>query len=602
MKCLKFLFLFFYTSLSSQQVLDVHNIEELLNIKQKIKHDYALRNNNIIVNIYPGIYRLEEPLIFNKSDGGNQKYWVKYHAKDLNNKPVFCAGKPINNWTLFDANKMIWQAHIGTDYSRQIYQNDVLFQRAKAPVGIKIKKRIDGFSLSGKDAKPFLKWLKSLTLNQKELAIKDLEITATKEWRDQILTPIKIKNKELIIDNKIISHVFNGQFKKNHLLNLQNCYFWLKNAGDWYIDRSDRNNHQFFLVGQNRFDKPQNIILPNLQQILICDGAENLIFEGIDFRHTNWTKPSEKILNDINHGLIINQSDVYIETDQLIKNNISGKLIDGGIVVKNSKNITFSHNVFQNMGGVGLQYLENTNNCKTVNNLFKNIAASGLTIGHNNHLNSNDHLIENNKFSNIAFDYKSSIPIIVYQSKKTKILRNRLEKFPYTGISLGYCWYSDPNFNLDQNIISHNRIDCSQTQLNDLGAIYTLGMQGSSQKPTLIHNNHIINYKKNYGAIYLDQGSTYFEVFNNVVENNQTTSNNKNKYNWLNVSYYDTHQIKSYNNLMSDIYEKTPKLHFFKSTVPKSSFHTIIHADNKYIKEDDRLYEELLEQLKTNKL
>lgn len=79
--------------------------------------------------------------------------------------------------------------------------------------------------------------------------------------------------------------------------------------------------------------------------------------------------------------------------------------------------------------------------------------------------------------------------------------------------------------------------------MNDTGAIYILGGQGSCDTRTLINNNYIMNFNRRYGAVYFDQGSSYINAFNNVVENNSNGSAN-----WCVISSSDTHGINVYNN------------------------------------------------------
>jgi hypothetical protein len=93
--------------------------------------------------------------------------------------------------------------------------------------------------------------------------------------------------------------------------------------------------------------------------------------------------------------------------------------------------------------------------------------------------------------------------------------------------------------------------------MNDTGAIYTLGTQGTDSigSRTRINDNYIINYRKRLGAIYLDQGSSNIDIEKNVIELASPLVLPDDEFvNWFTYSGYDTHNIYCNNNYFSQNY------------------------------------------------
>ena len=88
----------------------------------------------------------------------------------------------------------------------------------------------------------------------------------------------------------------------------------------------------------------------------------------------------------------------------------------------------------------------------------------------------------------------------------------------------------------------------------DGGGIYTLGQQPDS----VIEGNYIYNQVKEYAGIYLDQGSYYFMVKNNVVDTAGKVAwlYFKGKHNKANTNYVTNTQI-FYDNNSSDSTDNT---------------------------------------------
>ncbi|MBL7867906.1 MAG: right-handed parallel beta-helix repeat-containing protein [Flavobacterium lindanitolerans] len=512
--------------------------------------------NDIIVNILGGTYTLDQPLVFDANDSGRNGKKIIYKAYQ-NQIPYISSAKVYNSnqWTLSDPAKNIWEISIGSLYSRQLYTNVKKLKRARSEINYGLMESTKGY-FSFCNTNSYSNW------NSGPKPARDLEVVSNNEWKSNRVPIQSICGPQLIVHDTIWKKNDGGHLKCKGELWLENAYQLLDMPDEWYIDRPGNNNPNILYLKTHDNNPPANVIIPQLETLISGSGVDNIVFDGLVFQYTNWNEPSE-FVSDIssNKGLCIVQADWFYN---VVSNTAApqGKIISAAVKFYGSNNITFKNNTFEHIGSIGLQFLQNCTNNLICNNTFKDICASAISIGNPEHLGAESNIIKNNLIDSIATEYKGSIGIFVALAKKTQITNNEIRNFPYSGISVGYNWTSDPTKNLDKNIISYNKIDCSnQSQsMNDTGAIYTLGMQGTDAtgERTIISNNYIINYRKRYGAIYLDQGSTNIEIENNVIELENTSPFTDNYVNWIIPTYYDAHNIYGNNNYFSSQYPFNP--------------------------------------------
>jgi hypothetical protein len=118
----------------------------------------------------------------------------------------------------------------------------------------------------------------------------------------------------------------------------------------------------------------------------------------------------------------------------------------------------------------------------------------------------------------LPVEYHGGVGIWTGYVANTLIAHNELENLPYSGISNGWGWGSQSY--AGQNRITSNLIHDHMRLLHDGGGIYSNGAQGTSLATgELIDSNVVYNQAHPYGAIYLDDGSQYVTVTNNLIYN-----------------------------------------------------------------------------------
>jgi len=552
--------LFFYINISAQITINGNNFTNLIDAQNYVRTINDNMTNDIIVNISAGTYTLTETLEFTSEDSGTNNHNIIYQAADPNNKPIISGGFkiPQSNWVPHNANENIWKVNINNRYSRQIYNNGVKLKRAKSDGNYDLIEKTNGYFAFCNTPDDFFNWNMTDTISEsvREIRQRDIEIVSNNEWKSNRI-PVQSKcQSQLNVNDTIWSYNHKQQFKcGNKSAWIENTYELINTPNEWYIDRSGSLGNILYLKTSNN-QPPQDVIIPQIESLIIANDVTNLIFDGLNFQYTNWNEPSKYLTTlNSNKGLALVQADWYYDIQS--NASISGNIISSAIIFQDNCNkITFTNNIFENLGAIGLQFLKNCNNNNICTNVFKNICASAISIGFPESNTGMNNLISNNLIDNIATEYSGSVGIFVSTAKNTKILNNEISNFPYSGISIGWGWSS--TFDTGTNIISNNKIDCSFQFMSDTAAIYTLGKQGTNSTKTQINNNYIINFHRRFGAIYLDQGSTNFEIYKNIIEADTSYTTFDTYINWINITGYDASNIEYYDNYFSSQYLSVP--------------------------------------------
>jgi hypothetical protein len=131
-----------------------------------------------------------------------------------------------------------------------------------------------------------------------------------------------------------------------------------------------------------------------------------------------------------------------------------------------------------------------------------------------------------NYIHDIGVDYMSAAAISAGFPLDMDIRNNEIFNVPYSGMHIGYGWDTRFPNTLRNMKIEHNFIhDFMGKGIYDGGAIYTLGNSGgSSDHYNLVARNYIRNQMNDYGALYPDQGSTFWHFDRNVIDLSETTT------------------------------------------------------------------------------
>ena len=189
-------------------------------------------------------------------------------------------------------------------------------------------------------------------------------------------------------------------------------------------------------------------------------------------------------------------------------------------------------------GSEGISLINDVVNSRLEGNFITDIAGSGITVGHPQHIYVGDggtHAVypagvegicTNNAItSNVIYDV-SSVPgfgghsgVMAFFVDSLSITHNYIHTTAYNGISLGWGWrnFQDSTTCRD-NTISYNRFFNTLSRLHDSGAIYTIGqMPGTEINENYVQGIPPATSGPTYG-LHNDEGTAWIVENDNVLE------------------------------------------------------------------------------------
>ncbi|MBQ7817803.1 MAG: right-handed parallel beta-helix repeat-containing protein, partial [Oscillospiraceae bacterium] len=477
-------------------------------------------NGDVVVILKGGVYDATEPIEFGSSDSGKNGNTITYRAAE-GEEVLISGGEKLTGWTLYDVENNIYVADIpsAAKLTRQFYvdgEPQPIAALEQSPTDW--EEISNGFSVPSK-------------YNFKDLWHPEhVEMNTLYLWYHRIehFTGINSAGTEIYVDTECLPTW------------ISNDYMFIDRIGEWYIDRD---TYKIYYKADGTMDGKE-AYLPVTEQVIQMDYASNITFEGITFSHTSFTHTSE------NRYLDQQANTHYYDS--------AYHQIPGGVELTGCTGITFDGCDITNMGTAGIRIKSDESKMsdgnKILNSRVYNISYSGIIVGevyahhgYESYQLVKNTTIQNNIITRIGLDMFDSPGITATYTNGTIIDHNEISYCPYSGISLGWGWGDEEN---DNNTAMLNEVGDAQVTNNyihdvcktnyDGGAFYSLGWN----EGTVVSGNYIYNSGDgdNSGeiSIYLDEGSAYMEVYNNVVGGQSSY--------WLQMFYPNIHDNNWHDN------------------------------------------------------
>ena len=455
-------------------------------------------NGDVVVILKGGVYDATTPITFGTSDSGKNGHTITYRAAAAGEEVLISGGVQLTDWTIYDAENNIYVANIpaAARLTRQFYvdgEPQMMARTENSPTDW--QEITGGFSVPEK-------------YNLKDLWHPEyVEMNTLYLWHHRVehFSGINSDGTEIYEDSGCIPTW------------VSNDYLFIDRAGEWYIDRTT--NKIYYKADGTMNGK--EAYLPVTEQVIEFNYASNITFEGVTFSHTSFTYPSENQYRDL-------QANGYYYEN-------AWRQVPAGIEVTGCTGITFDSCDIRNMGTAGIRIKSDTGKMSDGNNILNcriyDISYSGIILGeifahhgYQSYQLVKNTTIKNNLITRIGIDMFDSPGIVATYTNGTVIDHNEISYCPYSGISLGWGWSDEESANntaamkdLGDATVTNNYIhDVCKTNY-DGGAFYSLGWN----EGTVVSGNYVYNSGDgaNQGeiGIYLDEGSCYIEVYNNVV-------------------------------------------------------------------------------------
>lgn len=500
--------------------------------QEEVRKYNAGMSDNITVNIMGGTYYLDEPLLFNREDSGfNDKYVIYRNYK--NQKVTVSGGKKITGWKIYDKAKNIWVADADVPMTRQLYVNDKRMTRAKVKDSqlIKFDSTWGEPSVYKKDGIFFADYPD----------VTDVEIVWRMSFAGYHMPVIGSENGDTLLMPESFANHYDGPYNPwwlasyHGVIRIENAFEFLDEKGEWYHDKREK---KLYYIPQNGEDvNDDSTVLANLDACVNIKGTkgnrvQNIEFNGINFAHSSWYGPSDPEFGfpHFQSGFTSEQHPGFPNDDKFYPK--------AGINADFCSNIKIKNGSFRHFGGTGVFFRSASENVEITGNEFEDISLHGIAIGtpYLNYEEANEltHIdISNNYIHNIGYEFLGGDGIFCAYTQYVNITHNLIHDIGYDGISVGWGWLDNmyPYYLDDENswkaknanqawrtTIANNEIYDIMAGTDDGGAIYTLGVNPHmSIMGNYIHDS-FDNRTIGSVGIYLDNGSRFETVKNNIVK------------------------------------------------------------------------------------
>ena len=230
-------------------------------------------------------------------------------------------------------------------------------------------------------------------------------------------------------------------------------------------------------------------------------------------------------------------------------------LAPAGVIISDSRDVTFTNCTFSKIGGSGLSISDGSKNVAVRGSTFTDISAAGIVLGEVNDVfdknveNWNENLmievsgatsthsiasqkrntltsslcLQDNVLINFPVEYKGQSQLFAGYVENATINHNLFQNATYSAITIGWGWGREASLRGNNKVNANKIVDILSDRCCDGGAIYTIGPQvGSEIKNNYILQNSTAAYPAGGNALYHDRGSGGFQDINNVIDGNWT--------------------------------------------------------------------------------
>lgn len=514
--------------------------------QKKITKVNKRMQEDITVYLHGGTYTLSEPLTFTEKDGGKNGHTITYKAYQ-NEKPVISGGVQVKGWE--HVGGPIYKASLNSDQKLR-----TLFINGKRQRMAGLEKPIHGLGSWGsytvKGDKPWIyaegTGFDGIKFSTKDVRIyknpDDVELIQCNVWTEKILC---LRDIQQVADTTILklqqpygaivtNFAWAAALKYQGRFVVRNAYELLDTPGEFYFDRR---SHTLYIYGKGIDLDQAEVIAPISDGLMRIQGSstqarvENLRFENLAFMHDHWglhnIKGSHAFAGVQSAGIGIQ----FVPGGNWHPTHYNCVGVPRGTVeVHNAKNIVFEHNRFEQLSSaIAVNYVNDVTHSTVNGNYFHDLLGNSVNVGHPQHYKIGDgdlfapeveglcsHIdVTNNYVRNVSLDFRQLEGITAFFVADVHIDHNDVAGTPYGAITMGWWWGNSeipPSKVAKNNSMSFNKAGNSHLVLKDGGILYTLGEQPNSK----IEGNYIYNGPR---SIYPDDGSAYFTIQNNVIDN-----------------------------------------------------------------------------------
>ncbi len=510
---------------------------------------------DIYVYLRGGNHSVTSTITLGVQDSGTNGYRV-YYAAYPGETPVLNGATKVTGWTQHSGN--VYKAPLNrTTKLRNLYVNDLRASMtskkvtSKGGYGTHAVTTSQGSwawkSGSGSDGVKYsLTDVPAISSNKD-----DLEIVNGTTWNENIVCTRDVittsdNNRALLLQQPygVIAQLpgWNSGFGTGGTHTIFNAFEFMNGAGQFYFDKTTGTLYYYRRANEDM--ATADVEAPVAEKLLDIAGTsssnrvKNITFKGITFANTDYNL--YEVANSRGKATVQGAT-VYVAYGDGDWHSSKYQIVDtlpAMINMNNADGISFVDNVIKHSGSEGIAMINDVINSNVIGNYITDIAGSGITVGHPQHVYLGDggthakypagvegictkDTITNNFIYNVSTlpGFGGHAGVTAFFVNGLSITYNHIHTTAYNGINLGWGWrnFVDSTTCKD-NTISYNRFNATLNRLHDSGAIYTLGqMPGTTINQNYVKGIPPATSGPTYG-LHNDEGSAYITENDNVLD------------------------------------------------------------------------------------
>jgi hypothetical protein len=354
---------------------------------------------NIEITLAGGTYQLTTPLVLSALDSGQNGHRIVWKGASAQ-KPVISGGTTISGWTQ-TSRPGLWSAPVSNSLqTRQLYANGVRIPRASgpSPVGLTMNAAKTGYTAS---TSAMASWRNP----------QDIDFIYTKglgSWTQPRCGVASISGTTITMKQPCISNMQlpmspiepgtennpSGGWPPlgDRAPDIVENAFELLTPGRWYLDRTE---HKVYYMAAQTDNVPTiTFTAPVLEQLIVSsaspdDPIHDVSFTGLDFSYTTWLQPSgnDGFVEMIDNATLTGPGAAnsqgtcsYSEPDGTCPfGNWTRQL--AAVDLQGTRNVEFTGNVFQRLGGAGLGLHHGAKDDVIKGNEITDVSGNGMIVG-----------------------------------------------------------------------------------------------------------------------------------------------------------------------------------------------------------------------------
>jgi hypothetical protein len=494
-------------------------LRTLLEAQRRARNAMAWDAKGVCVEIAPGVYELDKPLVFTPQDSGKSPDWpMTYRA--AGGEVIISGGRKISPWR---AEGQLWVADVplvaessaaSNAYPpfRDLWVNGRRAVRARTPNDGYFRVEAAGsdnrtsFIVPAADLQQLsdpavaeVAFLHDWSMSRIPLARVD---AASRTYH--FVAPIGANQPHFAITN----------FEPNPRYFLEGAREFLDAPGEWFLDA--KAGRLYYMPRDGESPEDAEAIAPQLTQLVLVRGegdqpVANLAFEGITFSHSRFDLPK--------FGYAGVQSSWHSRRNT--PDDDAGVTMAAAVLVDHADHCQFIDCRFEHLSACGV-HLTRTQDSRLSRCCFSDMGGDGVLIGSRDKAESPataNNTIVNCLIEACGVNFYGAVGLWIGFAQDVTVTHNELRDLPYTGVSVGWQWDDQPT-PCRGHRIRQNHIHHVMQQLSDGGGIYTLGRQPDTRLlRNLIHDVPVNAGRAESNGIFMDEGSTEILVQGNTIYN-----------------------------------------------------------------------------------